>query len=96
MKMPCLKDKINLWLKIKVEKIKMFRKIALSRLSHIALIIRCCIWSEGQQEAKTTKEEVEDASGEGEQARVLVRRRNWIELRLLVEWGKSDHPYLQG
>ena len=27
------------------------------------------VWSEGQEEARTTKEEVEDASGEGEQER---------------------------
>ena len=41
---------------------------------------------EGQEEARTTKEDVEDASGEGE----------WEMERLLLEWGKCGHPHLRG
>ena len=56
------------------------------------------VWSERQEEARTTKEDVEDTSGEGEQ-------KCWFEggchessdmesgswERLLLEWGKSDY-----
>ena len=44
------------------------------------------VCSEGQGEVRTTKEDVEYASGEGEQE---------LE-RLLLEWGKSGHPHLRG
>ena len=60
------------------------------------------VWNEGQEEVRMTKEDVEDASGEGKQ--VLVWRRRmpwWIERdgewkfeRLLLEWDKSGHPHL--
>ena len=49
-----------------------------------------------------TKEDVEDTSGEGEQEcwfgedAVIERDGEWELERLLLEWGKSGHPRLQG
>ena len=51
-----------------------------------------------------TKEDVEDASGEGEQECWFGERGclesskmgEWELERLLLEWGKSDHPHLWG
>ena len=52
------------------------------------------VWSERQEEARMTKEDVEDASGEGEQVLVWRRRMPWIERdgeweleRLPLQWG---------
>ena len=58
------------------------------------------VWSEGQEEARTTKEDVEDASGEGEQEcwfgeglmPWIERDGEWALERLLLELGKSGHP----
>ena len=62
------------------------------------------VWSEGQEEARTTKEDMEDASGEGEQECWFGEggchkssKMGELELeRLLLEWGKSGHPGLWG
>ena len=44
------------------------------------------VWSEGQEEARTTKEEVEDATGEGEQSVGLKKEDalNWARWRVGV------------
>ena len=52
-----------------------------------------------------TKEDVEDASGEGEQEcwfgeggclKIIKQDGEWELERLLLEWAKSCHPCLQG
>ena len=43
-----------------------------------------------QEEARTTKEDVEDTSGEEEQ------NGEWELDRLLSKWGKSGYPCLRG
>ena len=45
------------------------------------------VWSEGQKEARTTKEDVEDASGEREQE-CLCGEGGWLELSKMesVSW----------
>ena len=53
--------------------------------------------SEGQEEARMTIEDVEDANGEGEQEHWWIKRDGEWELeRLLTKWGKSGHPRLWG
>ena len=57
------------------------------------------VQSEGQEEARMTKEDVEDASGEGEQNCWFggKGRDESSEMeRLLTKWGKSGHPCLRG
>ena len=57
------------------------------------------VWSKGQEEVRTTKEDVEDASGEGEQEcwfregclAWIQQYGEWEIERLLSEWGKSSH-----
>ena len=54
---------------------------------------------------RTTKEDVEDTSGEGEQKcwsgeggchESSEMEIEWELERLLLEWGKSNHPCLRG
>ena len=57
---------------------------------------------EGQEEARTTKEDVEDASGEGEQARWFGEKGRHESSEMESGkyrnccWGKSGHPRLRG
>ena len=55
--------------------------------------------SKGQEEARTTKEDVEDASGEGEQERWFGKKgrhesneMEWELERLLTKWGNPATP----
>ena len=61
----------------------------------------CCLRK--NEEARMTKEDVEDTSGEGEQECWFGEggchessEIEWKLERLLLEWGKSSHLYLWG
>ena len=51
------------------------------------------VWSEGQEEASMTKEDVEDASGEGEQE-CCFGEGGCLESSEMESGSKSNHPHL--
>ena len=56
------------------------------------------VWSEGQEKVRTTKEDMDDTSWEGEQE-CWFGEGGCLELsemeRLLLKWDKSSHPCLR-
>ena len=61
----------------------------------LSLFIITRVGSEGQEEAWTTKQDLEDASGEGEHERGLGEKGG-SEMEGDRCWGKSGHPRLRG